>query len=335
MARFFQRLGALLGLGRSQGDQGAAESADATIRLLSKHTTDVIARIGPDDRILYISDAAFQMFGRHPKEMIGQKGKQYFLEEDLTILDASRQRLDNGATAVSNCLRVNRPDDRLVWVECNVQRVPVKGSATEFELVMVVRDVTERQLLETRLEALALEDGLTGLANRRAFDQTLDREWRRTVRDGSQMALILIDADHFKSFNDHYGHQVGDDCLRAVAAAIKGCLTRSGDLAARYGGEELAVILPGTGAEGAAVVAESIRAAVERLGIPHETNDPTKSVTISLGVAAALSREGGTMRMPESLLQAADAALYRAKSKGRNRVESSLLLAPAESRLAG
>jgi diguanylate cyclase (GGDEF)-like protein len=176
---------------------------------------------------------------------------------------------------------------------------------------------------------MALTDGLTGLANRRAFDKALKSEWKRTLREGSEVSLLLLDIDHFKLFNDRYGHLVGDDCLRAVAAAVSGAV-RASDSVARYGGEEIAVILPSTLIAGAVEVAEKVRSAVEALRLCHEGNpEGGGGVTVSVGVATALARVGGTMRMPESLLLAADNAMYKAKREGRNRVATSLLIASA------
>ena len=137
----------------------------------------------------------------------------------------------------------------------------------------------------------------------------------------------MLDLDRFKEFNDQYGHQVGDDCLRAVARTVRGAV-RTTDIAARYGGEEIAVILPSTNTAGAVEVAEKVRVAIEALQITHEGNPETGGwVTASVGVATALSRHGGTMRMPESLLLAAYNALYKAKREGRNQVATALLVA--------
>jgi diguanylate cyclase (GGDEF)-like protein len=167
--------------------------------------------------------------------------------------------------------------------------------------------------------------------NRRAFDQALDREWKRTLRESSEISLLLLDIDHFKLFNDRYGHMVGDDCLRAVATAVSGAV-RASDIVARYGGEEIAVILPSALLAGAVEVAEKVRSAVAALRLSHEDNlEGGGGLTVSVGVATALARAGGTMRMPESLLLAADNALYKAKHEGRNRVATSLLLAPVTS----
>jgi diguanylate cyclase (GGDEF)-like protein len=175
---------------------------------------------------------------------------------------------------------------------------------------------------------LSLTDGLTGLLNRRAFDAALDREWKRTLREGSQTSLLLLDIDHFKEFNDQYGHQVGDDCLRAVAASLKAA-ARATDIIARYGGEEIAVILPSTDTAGAVEVAEKMRSAVEALRLTHEGRpEGGEHVTASIGAATALARQGGTISLPEGLLLAADTALYKAKTGGRNGVATALVVAP-------
>lgn len=145
------------------------------------------------------------------------------------------------------------------------------------------------------------------------------------MRDESQMSLILLDIDCFKQFNDFYGHIFGDDCLRAVATTALGAASRAVDLVARYGGEEIAIILPGTGSEGSMQVAETMRARIEALRLPHKGNSAGDWVTASLGVATALARHGGGMQMPESLILAADYALYKAKHEGRNRVATSHL----------
>jgi diguanylate cyclase (GGDEF)-like protein len=222
---------------------------------------------------------------------------------------------------------MRKKDGTLVWIEftARVVRDPVTGEPEE--AVVTMRDVSERKMLEDELSSLALTDSLTGLANRRAFDEALDREWKRTLREGSQISLLLLDVDHFKELNDRYGHQVGDDCLRAVAFAVKKAV-RETDIPARYGGDEIAVILPSTDTPGALGVAEKVRAAVEALRLTNEDNPEGSGwVTSSVGVATALSRQGGTMKMPESLLLAADNALYKAKRKGRNCVATALLVA--------
>ncbi len=166
------------------------------------------------------------------------------------------------------------------------------------------------------LEKLSRQDGLTGIANRRYFDSYLVTEVRRGARERQSLSLILSDVDHFKAFNDCYGHQAGDDCLRRVAAALSSAGRRPADLAARYGGEEFAMVLPGTVLEGAVDVAQAVSRVIEGLGIPHARSAVNPKVTLSQGIVS-LTPEKETSS--EDLIQRADQALYLAKQQGRNR----------------
>ncbi len=185
----------------------------------------------------------------------------------------------------------------------------------------LTRQVAERtlQLEEANdiLRQLSAQDGLTGLSNRRHFDEALNREWRRALRSREALSLLMIDIDGFKAYNDCYGHQQGDECLKSVAAAMRSALKRSGDLCARYGGEEFAVILPETDLEGAARVAEALRTVVDGLQIPHRDGPVAPYVTVSIGAHCVHPSEAET---PASLVVRADMALYMAKESGRNRV---------------
>jgi diguanylate cyclase (GGDEF)-like protein len=172
------------------------------------------------------------------------------------------------------------------------------------------------------LERMARLDGLTGLANRRTFDDMLAREWRRLARVNHPLAVIMMDVDHFKEFNDTYGHGGGDDCLKQVAKAAAGALQRPADLVARYGGEEFVALLPDTTLDGALMVAEAIRAAVIALAIPHAASKAAAHITVSLGAACIVPQPDGK---PELLLEAADLELYAAKSAGRNRAKGRVL----------
>lgn len=163
------------------------------------------------------------------------------------------------------------------------------------------------------LEKLAHYDGLTQILNRRGFDEALERYWKQSQRDDSDIALILIDVDHFKLYNDHYGHMQGDDCLKEVAKALEGALLRPIDLAARYGGEEFAVVLPKTNTEGAENVAQRLLDAVADLKIPHEKSSTTSLVSVSMGIA---TNQGA--RDITTLINNADEALYKSKQNGRN-----------------
>ena len=169
------------------------------------------------------------------------------------------------------------------------------------------------------LVGLSLADPLTGIGNRRRFDQILESEWGRAIRSGQPLALVLLDIDHFKEFNDKYGHPEGDECLKMVATKISDSLVRSGDSVSRYGGDEFAVILPGTDLEGAMVVAEQLRLAVANHEGPSGLPPSEPRVEISCGVSAVIPSQSDDHRR---LLKAADNGLYLAKSKGRNRVAS-------------
>lgn len=182
-------------------------------------------------------------------------------------------------------------------------------------VVETVRDMTEHKNAQLALQQLASRDGLTGLANRRSFDEYLEIEWRRGMRTGEPLSLILADIDFFKRFNDHYGHVRGDECLRTVAQTMQQSMYRVSDVIARYGGEEFAVILPNTNATGALIVAHRLCNAVRSLGIAHSHSDVGASVTMSAGVAT-VTPDSATR--PDGLIELADKALYRAKSAGRD-----------------
>lgn len=168
-----------------------------------------------------------------------------------------------------------------------------------------------------RLARQAMTDGLTGVLNRRALDDVCAREFRRSQRNGWPLAFILADVDHFKLYNDHYGHQAGDDCLKQVARAIEASMARAGDAAARFGGEEFACVLPETDEAGALKVATQIQTAVAALKIEHAQSKTAAYVSISIGVA--LTSDPDT-RDAAALVKHADAALYQAKAQGRDRV---------------
>ncbi len=180
----------------------------------------------------------------------------------------------------------------------------------------IAKEMSERKRLTEELRVLSELDGLTGIANRRIFDDTLEREWLRAKRGQTPLALIMIDVDHFKNYNDSYGHQAGDECLKMVSKEIQRLAKRSNDLAARYGGEEFAVILHDTGINAAHNLAQRLCREVEKLKIPHATSPVAPQVTISAGAASLTPQEGDQL---QSLIEAADHSLYEAKRAGRNR----------------
>jgi diguanylate cyclase (GGDEF)-like protein len=182
--------------------------------------------------------------------------------------------------------------------------------------VETLRDLTVEKQRQDELESLAALDGLTGLLNRRSFDERLTQEVRRAFRAGHPLALLMVDVDDFKPYNDAHGHQIGDECLRKVALAIGGALSRAGDVAARYGGDEFSVILPGADRIGALQVAEHIRERIDDLRIANPFSTMSQRLTLSIGGCVAAHGFDGSA---ERLVALADAELYRAKRSGRNR----------------
>ena len=183
---------------------------------------------------------------------------------------------------------------------------------------IAVRDMTEQKLAQLALQNLAARDGLTGIANRRTFDDRIELEWLRSKRERQPLSMLLIDVDFFKRYNDNYGHQQGDECLRQIASSVEGALFRPADLAARYGGEEFAVIMPNTNEPGAEAVAARVCERVRALKIAHAHSDVADHVTISVGVAT-MTHAADQAQSFADLIAHTDKALYTAKHAGRNR----------------
>lgn len=188
----------------------------------------------------------------------------------------------------------------------------------EIGIQMAIQDVTVHKQMQEKLLQLSQADGLTGLANRRAFDEALAKEWARAMRDNTPLSLLLLDLDQFKGFNDKYGHLAGDDCLKRTARVLKDAAARPGDLAARYGGEEFVLLLPNTNPAGARHIAQSVIEGVSALNIPHLHNRNIGHATISCGAATTGSKACQT---PENLIHLADSALYIAKRAGGNQCQ--------------
>ena len=319
---------------RMQRERQLAES-EASFRLLTENSGDVVARLGLDGRFRYVSPAALRVLGRAPETLVGQAMMHFVSVEDRAWVASSMAALTAGeAEEATVTFRFGRADESEAWVEAHA-RLGRDAAGAPSETVLALRDATDRKAAEAELlaafeqmEAMAQTDGLTGLANRRRFDEMLNREWRRAQREGSSLALVLVDADRFKLFNDRYGHATGDDCLRRVAVAVAGAARRPGDLAARYGGEEFALLLPNTDLRGAEEVAERLRQEVLAAGLEHLGNPPSGLVSLSLG-AACVAPQATPALDTDALLRAADAALYAAKAGGRNRVASGSLQAAA------
>ncbi len=176
------------------------------------------------------------------------------------------------------------------------------------------------KLMTDLLESMAWQDGLTGISNRRSFDEALEKEWKRAQRAGSSISLVLVDIDHFKEYNDNYGHGAGDDCLKEIATTIASFVTRAGDMVARYGGEEFVLLIPETGVDGARQLAEQLCCLIDELRIQHAYSPTAPRVTISAGYASAVPMPDESASI---LLAETDRMLYLAKNSGRNRAYGS------------
>jgi diguanylate cyclase (GGDEF)-like protein/PAS domain S-box-containing protein len=305
-----------------------SDEDEVSFQFLAENSIDVICRAGVDLVLFYASPSSIPVLGWEPEEMIGKMPAFFVLAEDLPILKAvAAGSFSADPDSAKANLRMRKKDGSTAWIEINCRLV--RGIAGEpKETVIIMRDITERKTLEEQLSALALVDSLTGLATERAFEEALESEWKRTLREGSEISLLLLDFDHFRQFHDQHGHQQGDSCLRTVAVAVNRTL-RATDFAARYGKEEIAVILPRTDPPGAAMAAEKLRCAIQALRSPLFRNPNSKGrVMVSIGVATVLARFGGPARMPEILVLAADNALHKAKHQSP--VATGLLAAPEE-----
>ncbi len=309
---------------RRRRAEATMRRSEAQYRLLADNATDVIIRLDRDLVRRYVSPASLHVLGLAPEELVGKRTKETIHPDDWPLLESVVQGVRDSGTQAEAIYRLRHRDGSFVWVEGRYNFV-----AEDQGFIVVLRDITKRKSAEIRLAAahaelatLANTDGLTGLANRRRFDEALHAEHERAMRDGALLSLLLIDVDRFKRFNDRYGHQAGDECLRRVARAIESCL-RPGDLCARYGGEEVAVLLPGVDEAAGARIAERIRRAVELLDIPHEGNEASGGrVTISIGCATFDPARAPADGEDAALVAEADRLLYEAKRTGRNRVVS-------------
>ncbi|MBL7479593.1 sensor domain-containing diguanylate cyclase [Legionella bononiensis] len=285
--------------------QSAIEQSPASVLIFDKNRT-----------IIYVNPQVTKSTGYTKEELYGKKTNIF--HGDLTPGNAYTklwQTIQSG-TSWNGELLYCRKDGSHFWQSWNIAPVFDEHGVIQ-HFVSVGEDITEKKKLQTMLQDMSYMDGLTGIANRRRFDDFLKDEWNRACRNKKPLAIIMTDIDFFKRYNDSLGHLAGDDALKRVAQAFKSTIRRTTDLIARYGGEEFACILPDTDLEGAKLMAVALQNAVCALKLSHPDSNVSEFVTISIGVVSCIPLHGE----PINLLDLADKALYRAKTLGRNRVE--------------
>lgn len=313
-------------------DVSARRKAEVELRM-SEDKWKAIINTSPDGIVLttldgevrQINSKVLSMFGYSKSREIIGKNMYEFLHPDYheKAYRLLGEMVKGNYTGPSD-YQVIRKDGSTFFVESNAE-VLRDSTGNPVEIIIIERDITDRkrvekELLEYRnkLEVLSITDGLTGLFNRRHFDNILQQEFSRHCRSGNELSVLMIDVDYFKAYNDTYGHAQGDICLQTIAKVMSKNVQRPTDVVARYGGEEFICILPETGHWGALSVAETIRSAVNTLNLPHEKSSVSGHVTVSIGVATSQCSFNG---VAESLVKKADALLYQAKENGRDRVE--------------
>ena len=291
-------------------------------RLVTENSRDIILLADFTGIPRYISPAVETITGFKPAETMHRGFADVIHPDDLPKVADLIATLQEGAESAIVEYRLKKRSGGYVWVEGAIRLLNDEKPGVRTGILQIVRDISRRKITEESLakayrsvEELAITDGLTGLANRRRFDQTLLTEWRRALRERSPLSLLVIDADLFKSYNDTYGHLRGDSCLKQIAEAALDVVRRPGDLVARYGGEEFAVVLPNTAPEGAFLLAEEICSVMRNRQLRHEKNPPGV-VTVSVGCATLVPGFGQHV---DALIDRADQALYQAKRGGRNR----------------
>jgi diguanylate cyclase (GGDEF)-like protein/PAS domain S-box-containing protein len=327
-----------VGMAAWRRNQRTERKLRTLLGLLVEHSSDVTVLTDLDGRRVFVSPSVREVLGWEPAEFLKGSFRDLVHASHYEEMERQLEQLRQAhGGKVTITFPTHRKDGRGIWLEARVRHFrdadflerddgharQARKPGDEEGFVVTLRNVTRRRQTEQALEeanrklsSLVHKDSLTGLGNRRYFDQLLAAFWQHCEREQVPMAVILLDIDYFKGYNDHYGHQQGDHCLREVARSIAGSVRDARESAARYGGEEFAVLLADAGAADAAGVAERIRRDIERLAMPH-AGSPFGHVTVSIGVASIDPDSGSST---EDLVKAADRSLYQSKTRGRNRV---------------
>lgn len=301
------------------------QEAERHYRLLADSSCDAIVSSDGQGVCDYVSPAFSRLTGWVGAEVQQAASGDLIHPDDRKSYLTCLAELCGRGREITTCFRYRCKDGSDLWVEACMRSI-ADASVSGVSIVSNVRDISERKKVEDELAASnqklahqASTDPLTGLSNRRRLDEAINQECRRAFRDGTELSLVMVDVDHFKAFNDRYGHQEGDACLKLVASVVTALARRPGDVVARYGGEELALLRPATGHAGASALAAGICHAVRGRALEHLGNTAAGVVTVSAGVSTFNMLRTGIDVSIKSFIGAADAALYKAKRLGRNR----------------
>ncbi len=291
-------------------------------RSLVNSMNDIVYTLDTDQKHTAIYGKWIDNENLQIQDFIGKKSRDIFGEEASKVHEKANMKALNGETVVYDW--GTESNGEIKYYQTSVS--PIRSSQDDIiGIVGVGRDITnqkelEKELMEanTNLKNMSLIDGLTNIPNRRSFDENFEKEWNRSLRNSTNLSLLILDIDHFKSYNDNYGHLQGDECLKLIANTLNQSINRSADIVARYGGEEFVIVLPETTAKGAMFVAEKIRNKVKNMNIPNPTSKVKPYITVSIGVASIVA---SSILKSEDLIRNADKALYNAKKSGRNKSE--------------
>ncbi|MDA3902990.1 MAG: sensor domain-containing diguanylate cyclase [Desulfuromusa sp.] len=299
-----------------------AEMTSMELEQVFEKVTDAMWVLSDEGIVIRANNAMFNLLGTSPEKVVGKNCAD--------LLNYGHCQQDSCPLKVAETKIQREYDVQLLtnsehYILSVAPLTTIVGSAG---IVSQFKNITDRKLAEQKLAELndtlkqmALIDGLTQIANRRRFDEILAQEWKRLSRDNNPLSLLIADIDFFKKYNDHYGHQAGDDCLRQVGQALASTVLRPADLVARYGGEEFAVILPETNMDGALQVGARVLELIAALAVEHLHSDISEVVTISVGAATLVPSQD---QSPAALIALADKALYESKHHGRNRVTAAM-----------
>ena len=297
------------------------KDSEERFRLLAEYSSDMITMHNGDREYIYISPAVKEIIKYEYPELLGRKMENFIHLDDI---NGTNQMFDKALSEgfAESTYRYQTKTGEYVWIESRLKSVPFQEDGAK-RVIIVSRNITDRKLMEQKLKEanellnqLSYMDGLTGIANRRYFDQTLRKEWTKLTSTNCPLTLVMFDIDYFKKYNDTYGHLEGDRCLQTIALAIKEQTMKNAAYTfCRYGGEEFALILPALELQDGIKIAAHIQKAVQTLNIPHISSEISNIVTLSIGIATLSPKSSS---IPEDLIQLADESLYFSKTKGRN-----------------